>query len=119
MLGKETFNLFSLTKVEVRNQTFSYKLNTKDMHVHYVSIFFFLTSITCLYIHGHFYIVASIKVSIAYSILRKHIRYVQTRQTNYRKGRRRRSMTETGDLTSVPTSVIRPIPFLVIFKDLT
>uniref|UniRef100_A0A1J3HAP7 Protein DETOXIFICATION n=1 Tax=Noccaea caerulescens TaxID=107243 RepID=A0A1J3HAP7_NOCCA len=28
-------------------------------------------------------------------------------------------MTETGDLTSVPTSVIRPIPFLVIFKDLT
>uniref|UniRef100_A0A1J3D0P3 Protein DETOXIFICATION n=1 Tax=Noccaea caerulescens TaxID=107243 RepID=A0A1J3D0P3_NOCCA len=28
-------------------------------------------------------------------------------------------MTETGDLTSVPTSVIRRIPFLVIFKDLT
>ncbi|CAA7051003.1 unnamed protein product [Microthlaspi erraticum] len=28
-------------------------------------------------------------------------------------------MTETGDLTSVPASVIRPIPFLVIFKDLT
>ncbi|ESQ49222.1 hypothetical protein EUTSA_v10020489mg [Eutrema salsugineum] len=28
-------------------------------------------------------------------------------------------MTETGDLTSVPTSVIKPIPFLVIFKDLT
>ncbi|KAF8083055.1 hypothetical protein N665_0794s0016 [Sinapis alba] len=28
-------------------------------------------------------------------------------------------MTETGDLTSVPTSVIKPFPFLVIFKDLT
>ncbi|KAG2272527.1 hypothetical protein Bca52824_067082 [Brassica carinata] len=28
-------------------------------------------------------------------------------------------MTETGDLNSVPASGIRPIPFLVIFKDLT
>lgn len=27
-------------------------------------------------------------------------------------------MTETGDLATVPTSVIKPIPFLVIFKDL-
>ncbi|KAH0881315.1 hypothetical protein HID58_068709 [Brassica napus] len=33
--------------------------------------------------------------------------------------RRSRSMTETGDLNSVPASGIRPIPFLVIFKDLT
>ncbi|KAH0905076.1 hypothetical protein HID58_003714, partial [Brassica napus] len=28
------------------------------------------------------------------------------------------SMTEAGDLTSVPNSVIKPFPFLVIFKDL-
>ncbi|KAF2544226.1 hypothetical protein F2Q68_00033069 [Brassica cretica] len=27
-------------------------------------------------------------------------------------------MTEAGDLTSVPTSLIKPFPFLVIFKDL-
>lgn len=27
-------------------------------------------------------------------------------------------MTEAGDLTTVPTSVIKPVPFLVIFKDL-
>ncbi|CAN6894670.1 unnamed protein product, partial [Brassica oleracea] len=33
--------------------------------------------------------------------------------------RRSRSMTETGDLNSIPASGIRPIPFLVIFKDLT
>ncbi|CAN6888037.1 unnamed protein product, partial [Brassica oleracea] len=33
--------------------------------------------------------------------------------------RRSRSMTETGDLNSVPASGIRPIPLLVIFKDLT
>ncbi|KAH0927668.1 hypothetical protein HID58_019924 [Brassica napus] len=33
--------------------------------------------------------------------------------------RRSRSMTETGDLNSVPAIGIRPIPFLFIFKDLT